>query len=68
MSSVLGATGNWLLLRYLYASLSASSSANVSLGADGLDNGKKRKVVLVSFLRGWEFWRSEAKRLVSFSI
>ena len=68
VSSVLGATGNWLLLRYLYAALSASSSANVSLGADGLDNGKKRKVVLVSFLRGWEFWRSEAKRLVSFSI
>ncbi len=64
MSSVLGATGNWLLLRYLYAALSASSSADVSLG-DGLDNGKKRKVVLVSFLRGWDFWRSEAKRLVS---
>ena len=68
VSSVLGATGNWLLLRYLYAALSASSSANVNIGADGLDNGKKRKVVLVSFLRGWEFWRSEAKRLVSFSI
>lgn len=63
LSSVLGATGNWLVLRYLYAALSASS-ANTTFGADGVDNGKKRKVVLVSFLRSWEFWRSEAKRLV----
>lgn len=68
LSSVLGATGNWLVLRYLYAALSASTSANATFGADGLDNGKKRKVVLVSFLRSWEFWRSEAKRLVSLSL
>ncbi|ODM18479.1 hypothetical protein SI65_06350 [Aspergillus cristatus] len=61
LSSVLGATGNWLVLRYLYAALSAST--NTTFGADGLDNGKKRKVVLVSFLRSWDFWRSEAKRL-----
>lgn len=64
LSSVLGATGNWLVLRYLYAALSAST--NTTFGADGLDNGKKRKVVLVSFLRSWDFWRSEAKRLVMF--
>lgn len=68
VSSVLGATGNWLLLRYLYAVLSSSSGANATFGAgtDGLENdAKKRKVVLVSFLRGWDFWRAEAKRLVS---
>lgn len=68
LSSVLGATGNWLILRYLYAALSASSNPNASFGTDGLDNGKKSKVVLVSFLRGWEFWRSEAKRLVSVDV
>lgn len=68
VSSVLGATGNWLVLRYLYAALSASSGASTTFGAgpDGLEsNAKKRKVVLVSFLRGWDFWRAEAKRLVS---
>lgn len=65
ISSILGATSNWLVLRSLYAALSSSSSSNASLGLDELHNGIKRKVVLVSFLRGWEFWRAEAKRLVS---
>jgi elongator complex protein 6 len=63
--SILGATSNWLVLRYLYAALGTSSSSNISIGTDELANGAKRKVVLVSFLRGWEFWRAEAKRLVS---
>lgn len=65
VSSILGATSNWLVLRYLYAALGTSSSSNISIGTDELSNGAKRKVVLVSFLRGWEFWRAEAKRLVS---
>jgi hypothetical protein len=65
LSSVLGATGNWLVLRFLYAALSAPSNTNQEFGLNGSDGVKKRKVVLVSFLRGWEFWRSEAKRLVS---
>lgn len=65
LSSVLGATGNWLVLRYLYAALSTPSNPEASFGLQGGDGGRKRKVVLVSFLRGWEFWRSEAKRLVS---
>ncbi|KAB8077146.1 hypothetical protein BDV29DRAFT_68371 [Aspergillus leporis] len=63
LSSVLGATGNWLVLRFLYAALSAPSNTNQEFGLNGSDGVKKRKVVLVSFLRGWEFWRSEAKRL-----
>ncbi|GLI76817.1 hypothetical protein PoHVEF18_005095 [Penicillium ochrochloron] len=63
VSSILGATSNWLVLRYLYAALGTSSSSSVSIGTDELSNGAKRKVVLVSFLRGWEFWRAEAKRL-----
>ncbi|PWY79476.1 hypothetical protein BO94DRAFT_548582 [Aspergillus sclerotioniger CBS 115572] len=62
LSSVLGATGNWLALRFLYAALSVSAS-DATLSLSDTNNGKKRKVVLVSFLRGWEFWRTEAKRL-----
>ncbi|KAL3436745.1 hypothetical protein BDV09DRAFT_37488 [Aspergillus tetrazonus] len=58
VSSVLGATGNWLVLRFLGAALTDAGS-----GFRGLEEERKRKVVLVSFLRGWEFWRSEAKRL-----
>ncbi len=64
ISSILGATSNWLLLRYLYAALGPSPSSTISIGTDELANGAKRKVVLVSFLRSWEFWRTEAKRLV----
>ncbi|KAL4942215.1 hypothetical protein BDV06DRAFT_166627 [Aspergillus oleicola] len=60
VSSVLGATGNWLVLRFLCAALSSSSTSHAGPGPQG---GGKRKVVLVSFLRGWDFWRSEAKRL-----
>ncbi|KAL4922230.1 hypothetical protein BDW62DRAFT_79913 [Aspergillus aurantiobrunneus] len=63
VSSVLGATGNWLVLRFLCAALNSSTSSHTGPGFQGVEPGKKRKVVLVSFLRGWEFWRSEAKRL-----
>ena len=65
LSSVLGATGNWLILRYLYSALGAPTG-DAAFGLHGSEDGRKRKVVLVSFLRGWEFWRSEAKRLVGY--
>jgi elongator complex protein 6 len=64
VSSILGATSNWLVLRFLYAALS-SSSPNAAFGLDELQNGAKKKVVLVSFMRSYEFWKTEAKRLVS---
>ncbi|KAJ5711039.1 hypothetical protein N7488_005195 [Penicillium malachiteum] len=60
ISSILGATSNWLVLRLLYSAL--STSTNQTFGLDEHD-GSKKKVVLVSFLRGWEFWKVEAKRL-----
>lgn len=64
VSSILGATSNWLVLRSLYSALSTSNQ-NAFLGQDESQNDSRKKVVLVSFLRGWEFWRAEAKRLVS---
>ncbi|KXG46093.1 uncharacterized protein PGRI_049490 [Penicillium griseofulvum] len=62
VSSILGATSNWLVLRFLHAALS-SPSPNAAFGSDELNNGIKKKVVLVSFMRSYEFWRTEAKRL-----
>ncbi|KAL4953610.1 hypothetical protein BDW69DRAFT_194713 [Aspergillus filifer] len=59
VSAVLGATGNWLVLRYLCAALASPPTSH----AGPRLQGGKRKVVLVSFLRGWDFWRTEAKRL-----
>ncbi|EAW21879.1 uncharacterized protein NFIA_070500 [Aspergillus fischeri NRRL 181] len=46
LSSVLDATGNWLVLRFLYAALSAPSNSHVAFGSDGVDGRTKRKVVL----------------------
>ncbi|KAL4863774.1 hypothetical protein BDV12DRAFT_22177 [Aspergillus spectabilis] len=63
LSAVLGATGNWLVLRFLCAALNTSSTSNTGPGLQGVEAERKKKVVLVSFLRGWEFWRLEAKRL-----
>lgn len=48
------------MLRYLYAALNTSST----FGIHEFDSSKRRKVVLVSFVRSWDFWKSEAKRLV----
>jgi elongator complex protein 6 len=77
ITSVLGATSNWLVLRVLYAALSDNGAGGVSSSrrphqTDELDTpaetGKtttgRRKVVLVSFLRDLTFWKAEAKRLV----
>ncbi|OJJ61277.1 hypothetical protein ASPSYDRAFT_147721 [Aspergillus sydowii CBS 593.65] len=63
VSSVLDATGNWLVLRFLCAALNATPNLHSGPGIAGVEGVRKKKVVLVSFLRGWEFWRSEAKRL-----
>jgi hypothetical protein len=71
VTSVLSATGNWLVLRILFTALSTTrNGATPGLGLHGADSveelrGSGKKVVLLSFLRGWDFWRSEAKRLVS---
>ncbi|OJJ43462.1 hypothetical protein ASPZODRAFT_136337 [Penicilliopsis zonata CBS 506.65] len=59
ISSVLGATGNWLVLRFIYATLATAPYLHDA----SIPRNEKRKVVLVSFLRGWDFWRGEAKRL-----
>jgi elongator complex protein 6 len=69
VSAVLGATSNWLVLRFLFAALNPARTDLLVLAEDGVQRGNEsaavRKVVLVSFLRSWDFWRSEAKRLVS---
>ncbi|KAM5452437.1 hypothetical protein MaudCBS49596_003255 [Microsporum audouinii] len=74
ITSVLGSTSNWLVLRCLCDTLQVSSLRRGNI--DGLERGvgfegddterrasANRKVVLVSFLRGWEFWRAEARRV-----
>ena len=58
LTSVLGASSNWLLLRYLYSALTSRKGTNAS------DNSEREiKVVLVSWLRDLTFWKEGTKRL-----
>ncbi|EGD86132.1 hypothetical protein H112_07059 [Trichophyton rubrum D6] len=73
ITSVLGSTSNWLVLRCLCDTLQIPLRRGGNIDGledtaglerdDSVKRSKKRKVVLVSFLRGWEFWRAEARRV-----
>lgn len=73
-TSVLGATSSWLVLRLicdtLYETDTGLSSelreGRSAVNAAGTRNLSK-KVVLVSFLRRWDFWKAEARRIVCIS-
>lgn len=56
LTSVLGGSTNWLLLRFLHSTLIPSP--------DAPDEGENAKVVLVSFLRDANFWREGGKKVV----
>ncbi|KAF2176191.1 hypothetical protein K469DRAFT_700306 [Zopfia rhizophila CBS 207.26] len=69
-TSVLGASANWLLVRFICEALSAAPGRGVQNGTqDGLventeteGEGEDLAVVLVSWMREWEFWRGEARK------
>ncbi|KAK8185271.1 hypothetical protein HDK77DRAFT_311894 [Phyllosticta capitalensis] len=67
LTSVLGASANWLLIRYICGALGEIQPANSRRANDqdgtttGLE-GDDTAVVLVSFLRDWDFWKTEARR------
>jgi hypothetical protein len=66
VTGVLGASPNWLTLRYLYSLLKApaASSATSSLD-DGIpSNADETGVILLSFMRDFGFWKDGAGRLV----
>lgn len=56
ITSIQGASSNWLVLRYLVALLAAKRG--------GEEDGEEAGVVLVSFLRDLTFWREGCSRLV----
>lgn len=59
LTSVLGASSNWLVMRFLHSALIGSDVASDA----GL--GDEPKVLLVSFMRDATFWKENTKRLVS---
>lgn len=56
VTSVLGASANWIILRQIYAALKVQSPQS----GENQDN----VVILVSWLRGVEFWKDGARKLV----
>src|SRR6266536_2515722 len=56
LTSVLGASSNWLILRFLHSALNGSGAAP----------GDGTKVLLVSFMRDLAFWKENGRRLVGF--
>lgn len=74
LTSVLGASTNWLVLRYIYGILLGDGQADdvASNRRRGEVSGEEArgdaeagpKVVLVSFLRDLAFWRDGARKLV----
>ena len=56
LTSVLGASSNWLVLRFLYAALTSRKDPDATAVIEP-------KVVLVSWLRDLSFWKEGAKRL-----
>jgi len=75
LTGVLDATPFWLIPRFLYAVLSGENGAVTHTGAgragdremediDQVDKigGRDVKVLLVSWMRDWETWRTEGRR------
>lgn len=62
LTSVLGASSNWLVLRHLHAYLKNGGGSGIADADEGNDVG----VVLVSFMRDGAFWRDGAGRIVRY--
>lgn len=65
LTGILGASTNWLTLRYLYSLLRPTTAPprhDEDAAADGA--GEDVKVLLVSFMRDYAFWKEGAGRLV----
>ena len=58
LTSVLGASTNWLVLRFLHSAL-ATQDASADQASEA-----ETKVLLVSFMRDMAFWKEGARRLV----
>lgn len=69
LTGILGASTNWLTLRYLYSLLRPATAASPRHNGDGAaeEAGEDVKVLLVSFMRDYAFWKDGAGRLVCFS-
>ncbi|KAF2477290.1 uncharacterized protein BDR25DRAFT_321690 [Lindgomyces ingoldianus] len=61
LTSVLGASANWLIIRFLCDALTTDFKSD-NEGGNGADGPEETAVVLVSWVREWEFWKSEGRK------
>ena len=67
LTSILGASVNWLVLRFVHVALRNGNYHRTNLvEGDEQKSPEDYRVVLVSFLRDWSFWKENAARLVCF--
>lgn len=60
LTNTLGASANWLIVRFLCEAFSQGPTTNdEGISPEGKENVS---VVLVSWMRDWEFWKSEARK------
>ena len=67
LTGLLGASANWLVIRYLYAALGSNAQAlrngvDRTLPRDATAGDEGVAVVLMSWMRDFEFWKTEARR------
>jgi elongator complex protein 6 len=62
LTSVLGASTNWLVQRYLCSLLATSGRSTTAPAAGDDGHDESTAVVLVSFLRDYAFWKDSAGR------
>ncbi|KAI3398615.1 hypothetical protein diail_8963 [Diaporthe ilicicola] len=63
LTGILGASTNWLTLRYLYSLLRPAATAPRRDDGDAAAGGEDVQVLLVSFMRDYAFWKDGAGRL-----
>jgi hypothetical protein len=66
LTSVLGASPNWLILRYIHSLLLPSPSTSTS--STESEGPVEPKILFVSFLRDLNFWRENGRKIVCLSL
>lgn len=76
LTNTLGTSSNWLIIRYLCGALSGDAASRIRVtgrgrgdadstpghGEEDIDSSEITAVVLVSWTREFEFWRTETRR------
>ncbi|MCJ1359994.1 MAG: hypothetical protein MMC33_009997 [Icmadophila ericetorum] len=63
LTSILGASTNWLVIQFLHEALFISTATSFEYNGPTGSPRQKKKVALVSFLRDWDFWAEGMRKM-----